>query len=346
VAVVLALICVVLLMYFIAHITSLIQSSTIVRTAHEATMEAIAGLDDLDESSVEGHDSKSRSSSENLFTDAPSVVVRASNSGYLQRLDIDAVFVAVAGHQQHMVVEIPFGPGDFVAAGLPLVRIWSTQEFSPNSDIEDKVHRAFVLEKERSFGQDFAFGLKQLSDIALRSLSPGVNDPTTAIQALDRMEAIFVALGEKALPPRVREREINGNRIVAEVGYYGFDDIVGLAFDQVRRAAVASGQVAVLERFLEVLERVIRANSSPERRRALWARAFTVARLAPQQIPDPYDALNLICRAVEVGAPLLKTELSTPVGSDLEELANISNELRGGERIRQAIDAAWSSLDR
>ncbi len=132
-----------------------------------------------------------------------------------------------------------------------------------NPASEDDVHDAIVFGKERSFGQDFAFGLRQLSDIALKGVSPGVNDPTTAMQAMDQMEAIFVALGEKAMAPRLREGYSGGSRVLLKVGHYGFEDAVGLAFDQLRRASFTSGQVAVLERLLEVLERALRPTTSP-----------------------------------------------------------------------------------
>ena len=122
--------------------------------------------------------------------------------------------------------------------------------------------------------------------------------------------------------------------------HYDFDDVVGLAFDQVRRAAFTSGQVAVLERLLEVLERAISANPVPERQRPLWARAFAVARLAPGQVADPEDAANLVRKAVGVGAPLLGTDLRAEVAFDLKEVANLADGLRGGGRVREAVDAA------
>lgn len=208
------------------------------------------------------------------------------------------------------------------------------------------MHNAFYFGEERSFRQDFAFGLRQLSDIALKGLSPSFNDPTTAMQAMDRMEAIFVALGEKALPARVWEEEANGTRVLVEVGHYDFDYAVGTAFDQVRRTASTGGYVIVQKRLLEILEHAILANPLIERRRLLWARAFAVARLAPEQIPDPEDALDLVARAVDVGACLLETDLRAEVESDLEEMADLSKDLRGGERIRKAVSATRKRHDR
>lgn len=57
------------------------------------------------------------------------------------------------------------------------------------------MHGASYFGRERSFRRDFVFGIRQLSDTALKVLSPGVNDQTTVVQAMDRMEAVFVAPG-------------------------------------------------------------------------------------------------------------------------------------------------------
>ena len=335
VAVVLALLCVALLIYFIAHIVNMIQSSTIVKSAHHDAVETIAGLEDLDESPTDVKAPDDRPELAGLLAGDP-LVMRAKESGYVQYLSIEAVVNAVVGQtgdEKTMVVEIPFGPGFFVAAGLPIVWVWPARELG--SGTKNEVHEAFYFEKERSFRQDFAFGLRQLSDIALKALSPSFNDSTTTMQAMDRIEAIFIALGQKALPPRLREEEANGTKMLVKIGYYGFDDVVGLAFDQIRQTAFTGGQVAVLERLLEVLERAIQANLLPERRRSLWARAFTVARLAPGQIPDPEDAANLVVRAVGVGSHLLGMKLG--VEPDLEELVELSKDLRGGERVRETV---------
>ena len=123
-----------------------------------------------------------------------------------------------------------------------------------------------------------------------------------------------------------------------KVGYYGCDDIVGLAFDQVRRAAFTAGQVANLERLLKILDRAIEANRLPTRRRSLWAHAFAVARLAPQQVSDPEDAANLVVRAVGIGEGLLTSGLD--VDSGLERLADLVADLPEADRVREGVRCA------
>lgn len=339
-AVVLALLCVALLIYFVQHVMNLIQPSTIVQRIQAETMKPISKLEDSDGSAEEAKDPEDDPNLKSLLDEAP-LEIQARKSGYVLYLDVDAVVRAVSATRKPEFIEIPFAPGHFVSAGLPVVRIWPAREdIELDSDTENKVHQALVFGQERAFREDFTFGLRQLTDIALKGLSPSVNDPTTAMQAMDRTEAILVALGGKALPRSVRTRETNGTTTLVRVGYPGFADVVELAFDQATGAAFATAQTLFLRRLLEVVERAIRANASPERRRALWERAVLVARLAPGQLPNPEDAVMLVSRAVEIGVHLLETERGSSIGSDLEELAELSEGLRGGERVRQAVDEA------
>ena len=167
------------------------------------------------------------------------------------------------------------------------------------------------------------------------------------MQAIDRLEAIFVALGSKALPSRLGERHINDARVLVKVNHPDFEDNVGLAFDQVRRAAFAGGEVAVLERLIESIERLFLANTDPGRQRILWNHIFTVARMAPRQLPDPNDAANLIRRAVEAGAQL-DIDQHPRLVSDFRKLINIFEKLECASEIEEASmveepieDAIW-----
>ena len=346
VAVVMALLSVVVLVYFVQHIASIIQSSTIVDRAEEDTLDSVSRLNDLNPD----HRSREREM-ENRFRRAVAAagepeVVRAERSGYVQYLDADALVEALAGVCDPGAVEVPFGPGYFIAAGLPLAKIWPASGGKLYPDALGGVRDAFSFGRERSFRQDFAFGLRQLSDIALKGLSPGVNDPTTAMQAMDRMEAVLAALVPKELPPPIWEVEAAGSAYPLKVGHYDFDDVVGLAFDQIRRAAFASGQVAVLEKLLEILDRLAEEHGVPERREALWRRAFAVARLAPDLVSDPQDASNLVLRALRLTSRLTGDGRPETLDGDLEALIAASKGLPNGPVIRERVRDARSGPGR
>lgn len=342
VALILVTTCVGAFIYFIAHLATIIQSSTIVQSSQEMTLRRVSDLRDLDEAHHEEDTAtplEDHYSLEEGVLGGEPVVLRARNSGYLQILNLKALTSAVAGlaaeGQDTIAIEIPHGPGHFVPAETAVARIWPAEGLQSDPKSKSTIYKAFVIGKERSFDQDFAFGIRQLSDIALIALSS--NDSTTAMQAMDRMEIIFVALGKKEMPRRLQERESGGVRVLFSVGYYRFDEVVGSAFDQLRRAALSGGQVAVLERLLEVIERAIEENEAPERRKALWERAMAVARQVPQRVPDSGDAVSLLIYSVSIGSLLLNGEKEPEVEDQLDELANLSEDLKGGEQIQEAV---------
>lgn len=343
-AVSLALVCVGFLIYFIHHIANLIQSSTIVQSAHRDSLRGIDNLHALEEPEL----ADEAGDNDVSFPSTEPVTLLSRRSGYVQHLELDAIAGVLGGLSgpggSMTFADIPFGPGFFVSAGIPIARIW-TGDGEMNGETEKRLRRGLVLGKERSFHQDFAFGLRQLSDIALLGLSPGVNDPTSAMQAMDRIEAILISLATKRLPDRINEYESGGGKVIIRVGRYDFDDVVGLGLDQIRRSAFTSGQVAVLDRFLEVVDFAMRANVASDRRRSLWERALAVGRLTPQEITDPRDAANLVLRAIEVGAPLLRTPLGEKVGEDLRELARFSEDLPRSEHIRHEVEAALRDVE-
>ena len=341
VAIVLALVCVGLLIYFINHVAQIIQSSSIVRMAQVDMMGIVSNLEETKESPAYIRDPDEDPRWADLLSGQPSLLL-AESSGYVQSLNLEEILKEVVDERTEFV-EIPSGPGIFVSAGLALVKVWPALNEEFDSGARREVHRAFVFGRERSFQQDIAFGFRQLSDIALKGLSPGVNDPTTAMQAMDRMEAVFISLGSKDLPRRVQEREVDERKVLVRVNYSNFEDLVGLAFDQVRRAAFTSGQVAVLERLIEILDRAIRVNTSAGRQEALWARIFTIARLCPQQISDPEDAINLMLRAVE-SVYALSMKQRVTIDGDLDRLLDLSEDLEDDGRIRDAVEAVRTKV--
>ncbi|MGB3683012.1 MAG: DUF2254 domain-containing protein [Rubrobacteraceae bacterium] len=335
VATILALLCVALLIYFISHVANIIQSGAIVLMAHEDTMGLVASLDDLEDSGETIRDPAENPRWAELLAEEPSVV-RARNSGYVVSMNPEEILETVVG-EETKVVEIVPGPGLFVSAGLPILKIWPATDEKLVSDAGQRVNRAFVFDKERNFQQDLAFGLRQLSDVALKGLSPGINDPTTAMQAMDRMEAVFVALGSRSLPNRVQLWVIDGNEVLVKAGYQTFGSLLGLAFDQVRRAAFTSGQVAVLERLLEILDHALQTNAVDDRQQVLWDGIFAIARQAPREISDPYDTANLILRAVQTTRNMtMKQRVRSD--KDLEKLVELSEDLPDEGEIQGTVN--------
>jgi uncharacterized membrane protein len=163
---------------------------------------------------------------EPVLTDAggPSRTITAERPGVVQWVDDDAL--ATAADADGVTIELLRAVGEFVPTGAPLALVRGELSFD-----ERRVHAAVHLGRERSMDQDVGFGLRQLVDIAERALSPGVNDPTTAVQALDHLHDIVRRLATRALPPR--QRTSDDGRLVLSVPQPRFDDYLALAFDEI-----------------------------------------------------------------------------------------------------------------
>ncbi len=126
-AVVMALLSVGVFVYFVQHIASIIQSSTIVERAQKDTVESVSRLEDLGPTHGPSERELAARFRRAASAGGEPEVVRAERSGYVQYIDADALVEAVAAWDP-VAVEVPFGPGHFVAAGLPLAKVWPAPE--------------------------------------------------------------------------------------------------------------------------------------------------------------------------------------------------------------------------
>ncbi|MGI8649741.1 MAG: DUF2254 domain-containing protein [Rubrobacter sp.] len=352
VAFLLALVCVVLLIYFIYHVINLIQPSTIFERLHGETSKAISELPDLQNSSATKATTKPTTDKrvsdpmENpglrlLLSEKPGTL-KAEESGYIQDIQMKSLVEAVSSPGVTRVVELPFVIGDFVSAGLDVARIWPANEDELDHEARKQAHEAIVFGKERSIPRDFTFGLRQLTDIALKGLSPSVNDPTTAMQALDRTEALLIQLAGKELPERYEEWNLGDEKIILRVANPTFEDVAEIAFDQARRAALNTGQVIFLKRWLEVILNAASANESAERRGSLWSRLRDLARTAPAQLPDERDAFELTLSVMDAAARFKKLEgsLRARTDRDLDQFPQLWRGSSYEEALQKAVKEA------
>jgi uncharacterized membrane protein len=186
-------------------------------------------------------------------------VVTTPRSGVITQIDHEAlVRIAKAGN---CVLMLRPSLGEFVPAGATLLEISGSAE---QLDVSASIH-AIELGLERTLDQDMAYGLRLLVDIAERSLSDGAFlDPTTAVQAIDRLHDCLRQLAPRPFPDG-RYRDDEGDvRLVTQV--MSWQDYVNLAFDEIRLAGAASPQVA--RRLRAALEDLLTV-APPERQKAL-----------------------------------------------------------------------------
>ncbi len=195
--------------------------------------------------------------------------LRAPGSGYLRVLDDASLADWAAGCGA--VLHLDVRAGGFVLPGSVVGRV------SPpgiREEAQAALAEAMVLGQARSVEQDLEYAVRQLVEIALRALSPGINDPFTAIGVLDRLGATLAGLAGRHLPDGVFPRDGTVRLVRPATDYAGLADAM---FHMLRQAA--SGQPAVMIRMLEVLAAVA-AVEPDSGRRAVLARHADLAAAA------------------------------------------------------------------
>jgi uncharacterized membrane protein len=150
-------------------------------------------------------------------------------------------------------IHVPVAPGAFVTPQLPIAEVW------PRRAIDDAacIRRHFTIEDERDVRQDAAYGLRQLADVAVKALSPSVNDPTTAVAALGHAGAALECLAGRRFPPAVRADDADG--VFLATTRDEFEDYLETAFGEV--ALYAADNPRVVTAVLDALARVAAAAS-------------------------------------------------------------------------------------
>ena len=255
---------------YIHHIAQSIRAATILASIADDTRTL---LDDVfpangpDAPAVPGR----------ALPDGPSRTIAARSPGVVQHVDDDAIAAVAARHGVR--VELLRAVGEFVPSGAPIARVHGE---APVDD--DIVHASVVLGRERSMDQDVGFGLRQLVDIAERALSPGVNDPTTAVQAIDHIHDIVRRLATRPLP--ARQRVADDGRLLLSVPQPTLEDYLGLAFDEVVRWGKDSPRI---QRRVRVALEDIEGAARPEHRQAVTT---TMSRQPAPSTGSGVDALS------------------------------------------------------
>jgi uncharacterized membrane protein len=194
------------------------------------------------------------------------LVVQAKADGWVQQVSHAAFLHATPPGS---VIRVDTRPGSYLAAGEPLSTVWPPAGVQLSARqaarITALVRHALIQGNTRTMQQDIDFGLRQLNDIALRALSPAVNDPTTAIECVLRIASIMRRLVRTDLPPQAIRAA--GDRILLTPWELDHGEYVNHAFGQLRHYGAGHTQVALaLVRSLRMLRA---ASTQPSANRAL-----------------------------------------------------------------------------
>jgi len=291
-AVVLSVVGIGCLIFFIHHIASSIQAESIIQSAANETFEAIDRLfpAEMGEAASDATEAEPGLGGSNWRP------IRAKQTGYIQVVDSDGLLQFAC--EQNTIVRMERGVGEFVVEGTPLVSLTGTGQLDEKST--DSMNALYTIDRHRTTLQDAGFGVRQIVDVALKALSPGVNDTTTAVTCVNYLTAVLARLAARhvEVPYRMDHGEL---RVIARGPT--FPDLLGEAFDQIRQNA--EGNVAVLFSLLWAMEVVAERTRNAGRLKALARQTAQIAEVATRSIPSPGDREGIEA-VLERLAPLLR----------------------------------------
>jgi uncharacterized membrane protein len=278
------------LIYFIHHIASSIQASSIIASVAEETIAAVDRLfpEKLGSESDEDEDQDQllQSLKQRNWRAVP-----ATKDGYIQNVDNDGLLRLA--RDRKTIVRMECGIGDFVVQNTALASL--ALEEPPDQATIAALNASYSISSHRTVDQDPAFGVRQIVDMALKALSSGVNDTSTAVICVDYLTAILARLAPKRFPA-LRRYEESELRVIAMAP--SFEDLLVEAFDQIRRNA--EGNVSVMSRMLGALDAIGSLTDSPRRRRALREQVQRIAELADRTIDSAHDRARIDARLTRV----------------------------------------------
>lgn len=292
VALLLALVAVGLLVFFLHHLTSRLRVDVVMASIRRETQRHLHAMPD------DGGGTKDQ-----VPPDPPAdaIVVVSRLAGYVRTIELEALVTAAVRHEGVILLRPMLGA--WVTQGSTLAWVWPEEHHTGSLDadaLSSAVHRGVHLGPDRTESGDPAFGLRQLEDIAARALSPGMNDPTTAVQAIGQLAAILTTMTEHPMGTDTGCDEHGVRRVT--VPRATFPSCLELAVGQVRRygADEPAVLIAILELLTDVGERV---TVSPGRRSAVQDQIERTERVGAN-LADPVDRAR-VQRAVEVARSAL-----------------------------------------
>lgn len=264
------------LIYFMHHVSESLQVSFLLGVIRRELDAEIPKMfpGTFGEGAPEPEAFEERLAREEAARGPATLAVRCEQEGYLRRIDEDALASACEGFG---LVAVPVQIGDRLQRDTIVLRAWREGALRrPRRErSEEAIRAAFELDRHRSTDQDVLFGIRQLVDIAVKALSPGVNDPTTAEEAIAEIVGALTLLVRREMPSPARR--LDSGHFLFDVP--SFERIVEESFSQIRRAARTHQHVTLT--LLDGLRSLAARASSSGRGEPLRRQAMQIVEALP-----------------------------------------------------------------
>lgn len=296
VAILLAFCSIAVLIYFINHVPRTIHINQVVA---QIGRQLIGSVDDRFPRSIGAPARPPAERSEPIQPPpesiGPSQSILAGETGYIQTIEEGDLLDAAS--ERELVLRLHYRPGDFVAAGRPLLEAWPLDRL--DDEVCAELRQAIIIGDERTPYGDLHFLIEELVEVASRALSTGVNDPVTAITCMDWLGAGLSEIASRTLPDPVRRSKDGKARVIAFPDR--FETLIDLSLGRLRH--YAAGDPTAAMHLLKTIGLVASSCTSDERVRLLDQERQRLARLAEERLTGP--SLHVVDRANSKLATLL-----------------------------------------
>jgi uncharacterized membrane protein len=272
------------LIYFIHHIATQIQLPQVIAGIAKDLAHAVA-LQSSDQPRSTRKPAQGPSLDELLARiETSGSVIRTPKSGYLQYIRHQTL-VRVAT-EADAVIRLPYRPGHFLVEGRELASVWPA---TAAEQVADYLARAQATGPHRTLTQDVAFGVDQLVEIAIRALSPAVNDTFTALTCIDWLGDCLCKIAPVWTPTQVHRDQRGVIRVISD--QVSYERLVQRAFEKIRQAG--RGMPAVMIRQLEALTTIMEQTTDQRRAQVLIDQATMIHRANVDSVPDESDRADV-----------------------------------------------------
>lgn len=292
VCLVLAFACVATLVYFVGHMASRINVDTVVELVSMDVHVAIER--------ITAEDAQTVAPGREFWSQATPIV--DARRGYLDQIDTGALADWAASHGTAIL--LLRRQGDYVFPGAPIGLMTV-----PVAGAALAIQTATALGTTRGGADNVEDAVRQLVEVAVRALSPGINDPHTAMSVLDRLGAALCELAGRQLRSGIWVRN---DTIALELPCVSYQRLVDLMLHMIRQNAVRSP--AILIRMLDVLTQVASSESDPERHAILAHHAELICLDAEREIANPFDLKNILHRRTVLQSAIKQAALPGMAG--------------------------------
>jgi len=244
------------LILLVQHISTMLQAPNIAAAAGTELIEAVSAEITGEVTSVEDQRRPDQTP-----TEAEGYPIQARKSGYIQYIDPEIMLTLA--RERNLIIRLLHRPGHYVWPGAIVALVWPAERV--DEPLAKQIGRAFQIGNGRTPTQDVEYAVKQLTEMAVRAMSPAINDPFTAMTCLDHIgDGLLKFVQQDARGAHYTDQDGQLRFILEPIT---FAELLGAAFDMLRHASCDNA--SVLLHMLEVIELIGQEAQAPEVRRLL-----------------------------------------------------------------------------